>query len=50
MVGILANVASSMNIRQYGIIPDFAEVRTEAEAMVNTCLRKYQETNAIGKE
>ena len=50
MVGILANVASSMNIRQYGIIPDFAEARTEAETLVNTCLRKYQETNTSGKE
>ncbi len=27
MVGIMANVASGINIRQFGVIPDFAEVR-----------------------
>ena len=30
MIGIIANVAASYNIRQYGVIPDFAAVREEA--------------------
>lgn len=49
-IGITANVASSMNIRQYGIIPNFAEVRNEAEEMVNAYLHQYKETNTLGRE
>ena len=43
MIGIMANIASSMNIRQYGVIPDFAAVRQEAYQMAEDLYNEYQE-------
>ena len=43
MIGIMANIASSMNIRQYGVIPDFAAVRQEAYQMTEDLYNEYQE-------
>ncbi len=42
MVGIMANVASSMNIRQYGIIPDMLGVREECLKMAEELYRQYK--------
>lgn len=42
MVGIMANVASSMNIRQYGIIPDMVGVREECCKMAKTLYQQYK--------
>lgn len=42
MVGIMANVASSMNIRQYGVIPDFSTVREEAYSLADELYQKYR--------
>lgn len=41
MVGIMANVASSQNIRQYGIIPDMPGVREESFRMADELYQKY---------
>ena len=43
MVGIMANVASGQNIRQYGVIQDFAKAREEAQAQVQELYAKYKE-------
>ena len=43
MVGIMANVASGQNIRQYGVIQDFAKARKEAQAQVQELYAKYKE-------
>ncbi|MBQ8995072.1 MAG: carbohydrate kinase family protein [Oscillospiraceae bacterium] len=42
MVGIMANVAASMNIRQYGVIPDFETVRNEAYSLATELYEKYR--------
>ena len=42
MVGIMANIASSMNIRQYGIIPDMVGVREECYKMAQELYQKYK--------
>lgn len=42
MVGIMANIASSMNIRQYGIIPDMVGVREECYKMAEELYQKYK--------
>lgn len=42
MVGIMANVSSSMNIRQYGIIPDMVGVREECYKMAEELYQKYK--------
>lgn len=41
MVGIMANVASSQNIRQYGIIPDMLGVREESYRMAEKLYHQY---------
>lgn len=43
MVGIMANVASGQNIRQYGVIQDFAKARREAQEQVQELYAKYKE-------
>lgn len=40
-VGIVANVGSSMNIRQFGVIEDFAAVRGEAWELVDQLYAQY---------
>lgn len=42
MVGIMANIASSMNIRQYGIIPDMVSIREECYKMAEELYQKYK--------
>ena len=42
MVGIMANVAAAQNIRQYGVIPDFAAVREEAYAQAKELYQHYK--------
>lgn len=44
-IGLHANVAASQNIRQYGIIPDFAKVRKESIELLNSLYKKYREAN-----
>lgn len=46
MVGIMANVASSMNIRQYGIIPDMVGIREECQKMAKALYSQYKEKMA----
>lgn len=46
MVGILANVASAQNIRQYGIMPDILAVRERACAQAEELYKKYQNVYA----
>lgn len=44
-IGVTANVASALNVRQFGVIPDFAAVRSMAfEKVRKTCeiRRRYQ--------
>ena len=47
MVGIMANVASSMNIRQYGIIPDMLGVRQECYDLAQKLYEEYQNEHGI---
>ena len=47
MVGIMANVASGMNIRQFGVIPDFAAVREEAYAQAEELYNYYKEKYSL---
>lgn len=42
MVGIRANVASSQNIRQYGVIPDMVGARKESEEMAQKLYAQYR--------
>lgn len=42
-VGIMANIASAQNIRQYGIIPDFAAVRDESHRLFETLCQQYKQ-------
>lgn len=42
MVGIMANCASAQNIRQFGVIPDFAAVREEAWAQARELYEQYR--------
>ena len=42
MVGVMANVAASQNIRQYGVIPDFAAVRAESRQMAAALHETYR--------
>jgi len=44
MIGIIANVAASQNIRQYGIIPNFSDIRDESIAMVKTLYEQYKQS------
>ena len=41
MSGIMANVASAQNIRQFGVIPDFAAVRAQAFAQAKELYDAY---------
>lgn len=41
MIGIMANVAAAQNIRQYGVIPDFAAVRAEAVKQAGDLYQMY---------
>lgn len=41
-VGIMANIASAQNIRQYGIIPDFAAVREESYKLAEKLYEQYK--------
>ena len=41
MVGIMANVASSQNIRQYGIIPNFSSIREESLQLASILYNQY---------
>lgn len=43
MIGIMANVASAQNIRQFGVIPDFGAVREEAYAQAEELYAYYKE-------
>lgn len=43
MVGIMANVASAMNIIQYGVIPDMLGVREACKAMADELYAKYSQ-------
>ena len=47
MVGIMANVASAQNIRQFGVIPDFATARKEAVAQAEALYKQYMETHTL---
>ena len=47
MVGIMANVASAQNIRQFGVIPDFATARREAVAQAEALYKQYMETHTL---
>lgn len=42
MVGIMANIASSMNIRQNGVIPDFDAIRDECYKEAEELYKKYK--------
>lgn len=42
MIGIMANVASGQNIRQFGVIPDFAEVRDFAVKQSKQLYAEYK--------
>ena len=42
MVGIMANVASAQNIRQFGVIPDFAAVREESIRQAHELYEQYK--------
>lgn len=42
MVGIMANIGSAQNIRQYGVIPDFAAVREESFAMAQKLYEQHR--------
>lgn len=42
MVGIMANIASAQNIRQYGIIPDFSIVREESFLLARKLYHEYK--------
>ena len=42
MTGIMANVASAQNIRQYGVIPDFAAVREFAYQQAENLYEQYR--------
>lgn len=41
-VGTVANVTAAQNIRQYGVIPDFAAVRAESEERVRELVANYK--------
>ena len=43
MVGIMANIGSAQNIRQYGIIPDMAGIREESYHMAEDLYAHYSE-------
>lgn len=47
MVGIVANVASAQNIRQFGVIQDFATARKEAQQQVQELYTKYRQQYAL---
>lgn len=47
MIGIVANVASAQNIRQFGVIPDFAAVREEAKAQVKELYEHYKKVYGL---
>ncbi|MGJ4850448.1 carbohydrate kinase family protein [Bacillota bacterium Meth-B3] len=42
MVGIMANVASGQNIRQYGVVPDFAAIREESYRLAEALYAQYK--------
>ena len=50
MTGIMANVGSSMNIRQYGIIPDFSAVRDEAFELAKQLYNEYSVKYGVKKD
>lgn len=41
MIGIMANIASSMNIRQYGVIPEFDIIREDCYRMAQELYQRY---------
>ena len=45
MVGIMANVASSQNIRQYGTISNFSAIREESRQLTETLYMQYKKTD-----
>jgi hypothetical protein len=47
MTGIMANVGASMNIRQYGVIPDFSAVRDEAFELAKQLYSEYSKKYGI---
>lgn len=47
MIGIVANVASAYNIRQFGVIQDFAAVRDAAMAQVKELYDQYRKEFAL---
>ncbi len=42
MVGIMANISSGQNIRQFGVIPDFKKVRDESYALADKLYKEYK--------
>ena len=42
MVGIMANISSGQNIRQFGVIPDFKKVRDESFALAHQLYKEYK--------
>lgn len=42
MVGVMANVAASQNIRQYGVIPNFAAIRNESRQLAAELYNRYK--------
>ncbi len=42
MVGIMANIGSAQNIRQFGVIPNFANIREESFAMAEQLYAEYR--------
>jgi hypothetical protein len=42
MVGIMANIASSRNLMQYGVIPEFRSIREECEKQAEELHRQYR--------
>lgn len=47
MVGIMANVGSAQNIRQFGVIPDFAAVREQAFAQAKELYDAYPDKRGL---
>lgn len=47
MIGIMANVAAAQNIRQYGVIPDFAAIRRSAFQLADKLYAKETELASV---
>lgn len=47
MVGIMANVGAAMNIRNYGVMPNFSEVRDLAFKQANELYKEYKQKYGV---